>query len=339
MDEFETLKSDSIEADVKLDRRVLNTSNLSSRKNLFINSNKEFFNLTMLSRKKAKKVRFFRNGDKFFGGVVFAVTPEKYRNFDSLVNDLTRALIPNVILPNGVRVIFTMDGKKIQEVNELEDGKSYVVSGNSEIFKKIDYYSTCVKKGTSLTGLSTLTNVNYKQSYQNVIQVKARIITLIRNGTRPRRIARLLLNKRNSPSVEHVFEAIAEVIKLDSGIVKKVYTLSGQHITQLEQFFDEEDIFIVYGLEKPNPDDFELDTEEAKCVQSFRKGSCSIKKSDGPVPKMPIRKNYNKSQNYSLSKTTVSDPINLPSSFIANFIVGRIIGDGNFAIVKHCLHR
>lgn len=31
-----------------------------------------------LSR-KAKRIRFYRNGDKFFGGVVIPVAPERYR--------------------------------------------------------------------------------------------------------------------------------------------------------------------------------------------------------------------------------------------------------------------
>uniref|UniRef100_V9IL51 Serine/threonine-protein kinase GL21140 n=1 Tax=Apis cerana TaxID=7461 RepID=V9IL51_APICE len=86
--------------------------------------------------KKAKRVRFFRNGDKFYTGIVMAVTPERYRSFDSLATDLTRALISSVTLPNGVRAIYTMDGKKVQSINDLEDGKCYVVSGQGEIFKK-----------------------------------------------------------------------------------------------------------------------------------------------------------------------------------------------------------
>lgn len=89
------------------------------------------------SAKKAKRVRFFRNGDKFYTGVVMAVTPERYRSFDSLATDLTRALVSNVTLPSGVRVVYNMEGKKIQDVCDLEDGKSYVVSGQGESFKKV----------------------------------------------------------------------------------------------------------------------------------------------------------------------------------------------------------
>ena len=87
--------------------------------------------------KKAKRVRFFRNGDKFYTGVVMAVTQERYRSFDSLASDLTRALVTSVTLPNGVRAIYSMDGRKIQNINELEDGKCYVVSGQGEVFKKV----------------------------------------------------------------------------------------------------------------------------------------------------------------------------------------------------------
>lgn len=63
--------------------------------------------------RKAKRIRFYRNGDKFYKGIVMAVTPERYRSFDSLVADLTRALVDQVNLPNGVRGLYTMDGRKV----------------------------------------------------------------------------------------------------------------------------------------------------------------------------------------------------------------------------------
>lgn len=61
------------------------------------------------------------------------------RSFDSLAEDLTRLLEDNVKLPGAVRNIFTLDGKKISNLDELEDGKNYVCSCNNEPFKKVEY--------------------------------------------------------------------------------------------------------------------------------------------------------------------------------------------------------
>ncbi|XP_076232826.1 uncharacterized protein LOC143178189 [Calliopsis andreniformis] len=288
--------------------------------------------------KKAKRVRFFRNGDKFYTGIVMAVTPERYRSFDSLATDLTRALLSSVTLPNGVRAIYTMDGRKVQNVNDLEDGKCYVVSGQGEIFKKVEYSSTKVRRGSSLSGLPQSTASTGRQISAIPLCVKARIITLIRHGTKPRKVVRLLLNKRNAPSLEHAMEAITEAVKLDSGAVRKVYTLSGQQVTALEQFFENDDIFVAYGPEKSNQEDFELDFEESKSVQSFRRCPWTMKRQSGPMPRMP-RKSGKKMLTTPQVRTPSPSTLILPQPLRLHYAVGHVIGDGNFAVVRHCIHK
>ncbi|XP_044019742.1 serine/threonine-protein kinase GL21140 isoform X2 [Aphidius gifuensis] len=308
--------------------------------------------------KKAKRIRFYRNGDKFYNGIVMAVTPERYRSFDSLTSDLTRALMSSVTLPNGVRSIHTMDGKKIQNINDLEDNKSYVVSGQGEPFKKVEYSSTKVRRGNSLSGLpqspayTTTTTISLSSTGASTTipttrqiitipnYVKARIITLIRNGTKPRKIIRLLINKRNAPTLEHVFEAITEVVKLDCGAVRRVYTLSGKLIIGLEQFFDDEEIFLAYGSDKSVQDDFELDIEESKYIQSFKKtGQYSSKqRQNGPMPVMP-RKNDKKITDAPLIRTPSPSSLGLPTPLRFEYSLGHIIGVGNFAKVHHCVNR
>ncbi|XP_046471949.1 uncharacterized protein [Neodiprion pinetum] len=288
--------------------------------------------------KKAKRVRFFRNGDKFYTGVVMAVTPERYRSFDSLATDLTRALISNVTLPNGVRAIYTMDGRKVVSVGDLEDGKCYVCSGQGETFKKVEYSASKVRRGSSLSGLPQSPAGTGRLTTSVPIYVQAKIVTLIRHGTKPRRVLRLLLNKRNAPSLEHALEAITEAVKLDSGAVRKVYTLSGVQVTTLEQFFQNEEIFLAYGTDKLTQEDFELDFEESKAVQSFRRGHGLTKRYGGPMPPMP-----KKSGKKALSIPQVRTPspvfVQLPLPLRMHFVAGHVIGDGNFAVVRHCIQR
>lgn len=82
---------------------------------------------------------------------------------------------------------------------------------------------------------------------------------------------RLLLNKRNASSLDQVFSSLTETAQLDSGAVRKVYTLSGLPVTSLEQFFNSEDVFFVYGNERVSSDDFELEFEESKTIQQYKK--------------------------------------------------------------------
>jgi hypothetical protein len=60
--------------------------------------------------------------------------------------------------------------------------------------------------------------------------VTPRIITVIRNGVKPRKVVRLLLNKRTSPSFSQVIAELTAAVKLDSGMVRKVFTLMGRPV-------------------------------------------------------------------------------------------------------------
>ena len=78
---------------------------------------------TIAEEKRAKKVRFYRNGDRYFNGIVYAISMDRFRTFDALLADLTRSLSDKVNLPQGVRTIYSLDGvKKISTVDMLVEG-------------------------------------------------------------------------------------------------------------------------------------------------------------------------------------------------------------------------
>lgn len=285
---------------------------------------------------KAKRIRFYHNGNKFFTGVVIPVASDRYRSFDSLTNELTKILTKNVTLPNGVRHIYSLDGKKISSIDELEDGNDYVCAGKGELFKKIDYSSksdTLRRKNASPKYISQ--NSSTPKSIPNYIY--PRIITIIRNGIKPRKVCRLLLNKRNSSNMEQVFRSLTEVAQLDSGAVRKVYSLSGQPITELSHFFSTDDIFLVCGNERCPSDNFELENDEKKAIQQYKK-TPGLKNSAGPKPKMPkkqVNRTYQSEQ--ILNKCSgEEDGVILPPNLKNKFSVGKMIGEGNFAVVRLC---
>jgi len=61
--------------------------------------------------------------------------------------------------------------------------------------------------------------------------VKPRLITVLRSGGRPRRAFRVLLNRKTARSFDQVLIGITETVKLDSGRVKKLFSLDGKQVS------------------------------------------------------------------------------------------------------------
>ncbi|NXU84767.1 DCLK2 kinase, partial [Xiphorhynchus elegans] len=361
------------------------------------------------SEKKARKARFYRNGDRYFKGLVYAISPDRFRSFEALLVELTRSLSDNVNLPQGVRTIYTIDGsKKLTSLEELLEGESYVCASN-EPYRKVDYTKNvnpnwCVNIRTgssrSLTSLtSTKSEVKESKDF-----IKPKLVTVIRSGVKPRKAVRILLNKKTAHSFEQVLNDITEAIKLDSGVVKRLCTLDGKQVTCLQDFFGDDDVFIACGPEKYRyaQDDFVLDHSECRVMKSSYSRSSGMRhtasKSPGPSrrskspasvkrgghssahssAKSPV--NGTPSSQLSTPKSTKSSSSSptSPGSFrglkisphggsssnvngvpeslrcqspegvngnkfsgsstiLEKYKVGKVIGDGNFAVVKECL--
>ncbi|XP_078533036.1 serine/threonine-protein kinase DCLK2 isoform X2 [Lissotriton helveticus] len=236
------------------------------------------------SEKKAKKVRFYRNGDRYFKGLVYAISADRFRSFDALLMELTRSLSDNVNLPQGVRSIYTIDGgRKVTSLDELLEGESYVCASN-EPFRKVDYnknvnpnWSVNVKTGSarSLSALTALKN----EMKEGKDFIKPKLVTVIRSGVKPRKAVRILLNKKTAHSFEQVLTDITDAIKLDSGVVKRLCTLDGKQVTCLQDFFGEDDVFIACGPEKYRyaQDDFVLDHNDRRKDRMMIHGSSTSK--------------------------------------------------------------
>lgn len=262
-----------------------------------------------------------------------------FRSFDSLVEDLTKQLGER--LNGAIRCIYSLDGKKVEKLDDLEDNKSYVCSCNNEIFKKIEYSSNSViklrvsKNGRPSSPMKNGTNGNAAHVKDDASVVFPRIVTLIRNSVKPRKIMRLLLNKRNSPTYDHILMAITQVVKLDSGCVRKVFKLDGTPVMKLADFFDSEDVFFAYGNERVGNDDFELEPDESKAIKQTQKTLKNGAVRNGPKPKMPV-KSHNDTFAVCLDEELMSGGIRsetLPVDIQSRFTLGQIIGDGNFAVV------
>ncbi|XP_040887563.1 serine/threonine-protein kinase DCLK2-like [Toxotes jaculatrix] len=382
----------------------------------------------LTSEKRAKKVRFYRNGDRYFKGLVYAVSSDRFRSYDALLMELTRSLADNLHLPQGVRTIYTIDGsKKITSMDELVEGECYVCASN-EPYRKVDYTKISIpswkpgastgtgtasstRSATASTGVSASTAVSSKErpegreARESKDFIKPKLVTVIRSGVKPRKAVRILLNKKTAHSFEQVLADITEAIKLDSGAVKRLYTLDGKQLTCLQDFFGDDDVFMACGPEKFRyaQDDFVL-THSSK-TQAFV-NECRAKASRTAVPQKTTTPKTPSSSGLSSSKTPPKGPSRTKSPGPANeasgsqaagkssrsspsptspgtrrslkisprrgsstdvngeaeqpddatvevngnrsvsssiinekYKVGKVIGDGNFAVVKECVER
>ncbi|KAL2096590.1 hypothetical protein ACEWY4_008738 [Coilia grayii] len=191
------------------------------------------------SEKKAKKVRFYRNGDRYFKGIVYAISQDRFRSFEALLADLTRSLSDNVNLPQGVRTIYSIDGSmKITSMDQLEEGESYVC-GSIEPYKVLEYtknvnpnWSVNVKTAGASRAPTSLASAKASstESRESRDFIRPKLVTIIRSGVKPRKAVRVLLNKKTAHSFEQVLTDITEAVKLDSGVVKRLYTVDGKMV-------------------------------------------------------------------------------------------------------------
>uniref|UniRef100_A0A673JCL9 Serine/threonine-protein kinase DCLK2 n=1 Tax=Sinocyclocheilus rhinocerous TaxID=307959 RepID=A0A673JCL9_9TELE len=321
------------------------------------------------SEKKAKRVRFYRNGDRYFKGIVYAISNDRFRSFDALLADLTRSLSDNINLPQGVRTIYTIDGSKITSMDQLVEGESYIC-GSIEPYKNLEYtknvntnWSVNVKTTASARAPTSLASATAGsiETKDNKDFIRPKLVTIIRSGVKPRKAVRILLNKKTAHSFEQVLTDITDAIKLDSGVVKRLYTVDGKLVASLQDFFGEDDIFLACGPEKFRyQDDFLLD-ESANGTAGSQLSTPRSGKSPSPSPTSPAslrrrRGSQHSGSSLSLASTKVCSSMDegdgpgseaelmedcpqVPASIAERYKVGRMIGDGNFAVVRECVER
>ena len=217
-----------------------------------------------------KSVVFYKNGDKYFQGHHVIITQRKYRSFDSLLTELTRV----TKLPHGVRFLLTpSSGRRVDSLEELEDGKSYIASSFNKL-RRINYGPKKEENGDHNYKRDVLTRkvdnirlkpLNYHPDSHNrennkrsplstnrVTIIKPRLITVIRNGFRPRRIVKVLLNRRTAQTFEQVLDDVTSAVGVIGGSgVRKLYTIDGKPVQGLSDLFNcETQVFIAVGDEK-----------------------------------------------------------------------------------------
>lgn len=117
-------------------------------------------------------------------------------------------------------------------------GESYVCA-SIEPYKKLDYTKN-VNPNWSVGPLTPVSNRDPSslataksvctETREGRDFIKPKLVTIVRSGVKPRKAVRILLNKKTAHSFEQVLTDITDAIKLDSGVVKRLYTIDGKMV-------------------------------------------------------------------------------------------------------------
>ena len=230
---------------------------------------------------------------------------------------------------------------------------SYCFGVKNGVLKRDNFRTAGHSKSFNQTKSST------REDQEPKVEIKPRIITVLRSGTRPRKALRVLLNNRNTRSLDMLLADLTNTVKLDTGAVRKIYTLNGKAVNALIDLGDEE-VFIAYGVDKCSSDDFDLDLIEFRNVQAILKSQkldLKYEKFAQNSPKAsrkkfllsrrskrPSSKSRQPQTNGSLKNGSSFHAIedlheNYPSDVTDKYFVRQVVGDGNFAVVRVCYSR
>uniref|UniRef100_A0A183CHP4 non-specific serine/threonine protein kinase n=1 Tax=Globodera pallida TaxID=36090 RepID=A0A183CHP4_GLOPA len=293
---------------------------------------------------QGRRIRLYRNGDRFFKGIWYTVIPS-LRSWSAFLEDLQKIhfFIGSISLPQGVRFIFHVSGEQCNTLEEIQHGQSYVVS-SADKFKRIDYANAAQPMWSFVSNkLSEPPKYGLRETFTREPNdfVHPRIITIIRNGIKPRRVVRHLLNKRTAQSFDMVISDITAIIKLNSGVVRKLYSLNGKQMSTLADFFRDDYIFIAYGTERISLDDFFVISEEYKRMEINKNKPPRL---NGQFKLRPTQlKMLNKrSDGKEFRKKvcgTLNGDVELPLELKEQVKILEVLGDGNTALVYKAAFR
>lgn len=123
-------------------------------------------------------------------------------------------------------------------MSRFSAGESYVCA-SIEPYKMVDYtrnvnpnWSAGARTAASMRNPSSLGSAmaGSPETRETKDFIKPKLVTIVRSGVKPRKAVRILLNKKTAHSFDQVMTDITDAIKLDSGSVKRLYTVDGKMV-------------------------------------------------------------------------------------------------------------
>ncbi|NWU09274.1 DCD2B protein, partial [Cephalopterus ornatus] len=176
----------------------------------------------------ARTVLIYRNGDRFFPGRRFLVTPRRFPTFEAFLDEVTQALQT----PLAVRNLYTpRHGRGVLGLGDLRDGGQYVAAG-SERLRKLDYLNQGkeeprgTRKGLQHQCLAVLPISHSCGNAGSSRALGCFSCSVFRNGDLLSPPFPLELPKR-IPQWDTFLAMLTEKVELGSGAVSKLCRLDG----------------------------------------------------------------------------------------------------------------
>ncbi|KAG1932269.1 retinitis pigmentosa 1-like 1 protein [Pimephales promelas] len=199
----------------------------------------------------AKRITFYKSGDAQFKGVKMAIHKRSFKCFDALLDDLSQ----KVPLPFGVRTITTPRGThSIKHLEQFEDGGCYLCSDRRHV-KPINI-EAAGKRPAVWHHHSHPHNTRRKPSrpeeppsgHQQHHRHPKRIVLVKNNDPAIRRS--IILSRRTARSLRVFMDEISELMQCH---VKKLYTLEGRKIDNIQSLMQCPSVLVCVGREPFRP--------------------------------------------------------------------------------------
>ncbi|XP_076093262.1 serine/threonine-protein kinase DCLK3-like isoform X3 [Mytilus galloprovincialis] len=108
------------------------------------------------------------------------------------------------------------------------------------------------------------TKNSYLSNTTEHVPLKPKVVTIVRNGPRPRNNVKILLNRRSVQSYDQLMSDIAEAFgpKYKTNRLKKLFNVKGKEVHGISDFFRDDDVFIGVGNDSLTEGDIQDIIEE-----------------------------------------------------------------------------
>lgn len=102
------------------------------------------------------------------------------------------------------------------------------------------------------------------QNDVSLMSMKPKVITVVRNGQKPRNNVKILLNRRSVQSYDQLVKDISEAFgpKWKNNRLRKLFSIRGREVNGVSDFFRDDDVFIGVGNESLSTGDVQEILEE-----------------------------------------------------------------------------
>ena len=209
-------------------------------------------NAKLMADEQNTKIKMFTDSSSLVNREYYPVSAQKFSDFESMLFDIMG--VANVPLK-----LDETTNSELSTLQELEDskttGSSFFISNMMQINKEINrnvLFHNRLNKLSIIADQDADTDGNLESAIVRPRKDphRTKIITVIlhnNKGVKPRKAGRILINKRNTTSLDLIISEISNLFKIDVLNIKKLYSLTGIPVRKIHMAILCH-LSLVYGL-------------------------------------------------------------------------------------------